>query len=175
MQRTCIVLIGPKGAGKSFLGAALQSQKEIPFISTEALFLKAREENVPSETRGAYVLDLLSKEIAEKTSHSPATVSFETTGTNAKVLEYIEQLKGSYRVILVKVWTPIEVCIQRISIRNAKKHVPHQESEIRAINQQSEKLKLAYSFEVDTSAEKPEEMVKKIAAISGGDTSIGKK
>ncbi len=148
-MKQVIVLVGPKGAGKTTIGALLADTLGIHFLRVEPIFLAVRESLGPShpdnERRGFQaVLESLRGALA---LHD--TICFETTGASAYLPWLLSELAGVAIVLPVHVLVGPEQCLPRIRGRDGALHIPVSDDQIERINAIAHGVTLAWAAEID--------------------------
>jgi len=145
-----ILLLGPKGSGKTYIGRLLEMHFGIAFCAVEPLWMAyhaecAREGRTPDITEGiARVHPRISAALAEH-----AHVCVETTGASAEILAALLDLTPAEQRRIVRVRAPLERCLERIATRDAQQHIPVDLATIRRAHTLSESLSLATDLELD--------------------------
>ncbi|HEY9816669.1 MAG TPA: AAA family ATPase [Candidatus Obscuribacterales bacterium] len=157
--RTCtlLILVGPKGAGKTFIGTALESHLKIKFLNIESIFLdllrqKPDLNGIAMEHQGfQLVLDQL-----DKLALIHPTLCIESTGTAQTFSDLMATIRQHFRVVLVRVYAPLETCLERVKARDAAIHLPVSEARLRQINAYAAAVTAPWDVELDNSAFLPE-------------------
>lgn len=144
-----IVLIGPKGAGKSTIGDLLQQRLGIPFVRVEPIFLAVRAELGPShpdyERRGfEAVLAHLTVELARTD-----TICFESTGASSHVPWLLTELGRLAAVLPIKILADATQCVDRIHHRDAAIHIPVSDDQVARINALAFQVELPWAAQID--------------------------
>jgi hypothetical protein len=133
------ILIGPKGAGKTFIGALLERERGIPFLRVEPVFLEVieREGRKDDEVFGlgfSEVADRIDRRLigADTTTD---TLVIESTAAWHRFGEFLDRLRTHHRVRMVRVETPPDQCIDRVRTRDAAAHIPVSDPDVRLINE----------------------------------------
>lgn len=148
-SKSLVVLVGPKGAGKSTIGAFLAVELGIRFLRVEPLFLEVRGRLGAShpeyEQRGfEAVLAALRHALA-----SDETVCFESTGASEHFGWLLSELREVARVHLVRVVATPAQCVERIRGRDASIHIPVSDDDVERVNALAARVVLPWSAEVD--------------------------
>jgi shikimate kinase len=149
-----ILLVGPKGAGKSTLGEALARALPIAFLRVEPLYLDVMRththvDGVELERRG---FDAIRHAIDDLARHNPI-VCFESTGTARVFFGFLHQLRERYAVYLVRVTAPASICLERVRSRSSSNHIPVSDERVQEINRIAAAVALDWHLELDTSNE----------------------
>jgi shikimate kinase len=120
-----IVLVGPKGSGKSHVGRVLERTFGVRFVHVEPLWMRyyaecERADRAPDVPEGiARVHPRISEALA-----TSENVCVETTGASAEILDALLSLTPAPERIVVRVTAPLELCLRRIAARDPTHHVP---------------------------------------------------
>ena len=148
-MKQVLVLVGPKGAGKSTIGHILAADLGLHFLRVEPLFLEVRARLGASdpqfETAGfravlGAVRDALSRY---------DIVCFETTGASTHVASLLAALRAEARVLLIRVLAAPDQCLTRIHSRDASIHIPVSDDQIARINAIAHAVALPWTAELD--------------------------
>lgn len=149
--KTVYVLIGPKGSGKTYIGSLLEKEIGLKFLSVEKLGL----ENIPKSKligneRIKESFDQEEAAIDEILRHRNA-VSFESTGVHPYLQNILANLRAKYNVKLVKVYTPLETCYERIKHRDPSTQIPVSDDLLKDINENAINVIFDWDIELDNS------------------------
>lgn len=148
-----LLLVGPKGAGKTHLGGLLERYLDVHFLRIEPLFLELMRAEpdlvgVPLERKGFQrVVDRLD-ELALFHRH----LCIESTGAAHTFPEFLAALQRSYRVLLIQVKAPLEVCAQRVMMRDGAAHIPVSGNRLHEINTVASQVDLPWDRVIDNTA-----------------------
>jgi GNAT superfamily N-acetyltransferase len=149
-RRTVLLLVGLKGAGKTTLGDRLAHTLGVAFLRVEPIYRAVMQAN-PDLTPGdleplgfGAIADAL-----DDLARSNPVVCLESTGTAAYFPVFLERLERSYRVLLVRVLAPPDVCAIRVRTRDNASHIPISDERVREINRIAETVSLPWDLEVD--------------------------
>jgi chloramphenicol 3-O-phosphotransferase len=152
-RATIVLLVGPKGAGKSTLGAALAASAGIAFLRVEPIDLAVMRANPGLEPArlepigfGA-ILDAV-----DALARNAAAICLESTGTAGFFQEFLRRLRAAHRVVIVRVSAPLDLCAQRVRERDRVDHIPVSDERVRAINRIAQAVALDWDLELDTAA-----------------------
>ncbi len=148
-MKQVLVLVGPKGAGKSTIGHVLATDLGLHFLRVEPIFLDVRAQLGAShsqfEAAGFQaVLTALREALVQ---HD--IVCFETTGASTHVSWLLEALRQEARVLLVRVLAAPDQCLSRIRARDASIHIPVSDDQIERINAIALTVVLPWTAELD--------------------------
>ena len=159
-RSTVIVLVGPKGAGKSTLCALLARAVGAEFVRVEPVYLnvlRAHPDQDPASLEPAGFGAIL--EQVHAAAARSRTVCLESTGTAGYFPTFLARLQARHRVVLVRVSAPGETCAERVRSRDVAEHIPVSDERVREINRVAEGVRLAWDLEVDNSGRRPAEDV----------------
>lgn len=140
-----IVLIGPKGSGKSHIGRLLESRLGVNFIHVEPLWLdyyaRCREEGtrptIPGGIRRVHP-------VIDHALGAHKHVCIETTGASREIVDDLLRRGGPANTVLVRVDAPLALCMERIASRDQTHQVPMDIASIRRIHELSRELDMEY-------------------------------
>ncbi len=144
-----LVLVGPKGAGKSTLGRILDAELGVHFVVVEPLFLALREAlgagHPDLERRGFEAV----RDAVWAALDRYDAVGFETTGASAQVPGLLADLASRAEVHPVRVLATPEQCLARFAARDAAGHLPVPLEQVGRINALAAQVELPWAAEVD--------------------------
>jgi limonene-1,2-epoxide hydrolase len=138
-----VILVGPKGSGKSYIGRILGAHLGVHFFHVEPLWLSYHREcsaagRQPIIAEGiARVYPVLARALAEHPH-----VCVETTGASSEILDALLALRPRSEIVIARVTAPLELCLQRISTRDQTDQIPLETESIRKVYALSESLLL---------------------------------
>lgn len=145
-----LLLVGLKGAGKTFLGGVLERHLGVKFLRIEPLFLELMREDpdlagIPLEQKGFQrVIDQLD-ELSNVYTH----LCIESTGAARTFSELLAALRQGYRVWLIRVKAPLEICAERVMSRDTAAHIPVSDHRLQEINAVASQVNLPWDLEID--------------------------
>jgi hypothetical protein len=167
-----ILLVGPKGAGKSHVGRLLTREFGVHFLHVETHWAAWAEEcrragREPSIAGGiAYVHPFVSRALEEH-----PRVCVETTGASAEILEDLRSLAPPDVTLLVRVSAGLETCERRIATRDPTHHLPIDPEVVRRAHAASEALDLPFALELENEGLAEAEIVAAFAPFFGSASS----
>lgn len=161
-----ILLIGPKGSGKSHIGRLLESELNIRFFHVEPLWIKYYVEcreagREPSVSEG--ISQIHPAVSAALRLHG--NVCVETTGASKEIIDDLLLRTGESNTLLIKISAPITLCLERIRSRDQKYQIPMAESDIRKMYALSQSLDLQFDLRFENITLAPEEIVRSVRDV----------
>jgi len=155
-----ILLVGPKGSGKSHVGRLLESRLGVRFFHVEPLWLAYHDEcaRTGRDGRIAEGVRRIHPAIAEALE-THRHVSVETTGASAEILDDLLSFRASHPVLLARLRAPLPVCLARIAARDPSHQIAMDEAGIRRVHELSDALDLDFDIVLDTAALGDEEIL----------------
>lgn len=152
-----LILLGPKGSGKSFIGALLEERFGIRFLPVEPLWIAyfgrcASSGTPPDIGVGIGEVHPVVRRALTEFRH----VAVETTGASQPILADLQNLAPRDQTLIVRVEAPLALCLARIASRDAAAHIPVDEAMIRRVHALSEAVDIAPDLvisNVDVSAD----------------------
>jgi len=110
-----VVLMGPPGCGKSFLGNHLARLGIVTFVELEPILVEKFGKGAAFQANKDAALKFIRESCLRQLRVAKGPIAFESTGVSDRAL--IEELVGGHQVLLVKVETPKVVCLERLATR----------------------------------------------------------
>ena len=142
-----IVLIGPKGSGKSHVGRLLAQQFGIHFVDAELHWMEyyARCALAGVDHDIGEGAELIRAHVQE-TLVSAEDVCVETTGVSYVVLSAFLALRPAEQTRIVRLSAPLDLCLQRIEQRDPAVHVPVGIAQIERMHASSMELNVGDAY-----------------------------
>lgn len=145
MQNKILLLVGPKGSGKSYIGRVIAATTGISYLRIEAIWqeLKLRRTDFlsPDYIREGRALTLQ----ALRTALQQGTVCIEATGVADDWNDYLDGLQRLAPLVFVRVAAPLEACRARASMRDQSMQVPIEPELFESINRQAADVQLDWA------------------------------
>lgn len=133
-MKTIYILLGKRGAGKSFIGNLIQESYRVPFIQVEPFFINATNNGKEmTDEIFTQVWNEIRKTIESKLVTNDS-VCFESMGVYDSYLNFEKQLFKTYIVKRVLVRAEPETSLNRVKTRDIDKHVPMNEEDLLEVN-----------------------------------------
>ena len=160
-----IVLIGPKGSGKSFIGTLFQKVFQIKFLRVEdwAKVVK-KNRNINNENYLKEVFHVIEKGVRESLKQNDAIV-FESTGLTVYFDDMLQSLKKDYSLNTIKIIAEKDLCLKRIKTRGQSIHINVSDKQVNMINDAVYKKNIETDFEIDNNNATKEELLEQISEI----------
>ncbi|HUP56361.1 MAG TPA: AAA family ATPase [Bdellovibrionota bacterium] len=150
-MKRLIILVGPKGSGKSTIGALLAERLPIHFFRVEPMFLEnLREGGLEGDALTQRGFARIGVRIDDLFGAWPAVV-IESTGAYPGFAGLLRGYREKYQVSLVRVRVPAEDCLSRVRSRDARDHIPVSDARVNEINAIAERVELDWDLEIDNS------------------------
>jgi chloramphenicol 3-O-phosphotransferase len=145
-----VLLIGPKGSGKTHVGRLLEARFGVHFFHVEPHWMayhaecEAAGRPVDIAEGVARIRPLLA---AALRAHEHVCV--ETTGASPEILDDLLALGAGSGTLVVKVRAPLELCLARIASRDPRHQIPLDEESIRRVHALAESERVPADLEID--------------------------
>ena len=145
-----VLLVGPKGSGKSHAGRLLQARLGVHFFHVEPLWM-----GYHAECRSAGREPVISDGIARvhpqiaQALREHGDVCVETTGASTEILQSLLSLASPSQRLVVRLRAPLDVCMTRIASREPTHQISMDEETIRKAHALSEALQLSPDITIE--------------------------
>jgi shikimate kinase len=164
-----VVLLGPKGSGKSHIGRVVQRELGVHFFHVEPLWMAyyadcrsaGREPSLEEGVRAVH--PRLSEALA---THEHVCV--ETTGASPEILTHLLALRPASEILIVRVNAPLELCLHRIATRDPTHQIPVDTETLEKVYRLSTSVDVGAAITLDNVALSDAEIVLPIAKRLSG-------
>ncbi len=153
IMKRLLILVGPKGSGKTTLGGIIGEAFPVHFLRVEPIFLKNLQDGgLEGEFLTRRGFDRIEKRIDEL-FETQSTVLIESTGTYPHFGHILAGYRKKYEVKLIRVRVPLEQCLERVNTRDPRDHIPVSDDRLLEINQIANRVELDWDLELDNGRE----------------------
>ena len=133
-MKNILLLIGPKGSGKSFIGSLLENEFGINFVRVEDWAKKIkRERNINDDAYITEVFKVIEDGI-RKSLIDRDIICFESLALSDQFDRMVNNLSRDFKLITIKIICDYDKCIERIRSRDQSQQIIISENQIREIN-----------------------------------------
>lgn len=146
-DKIIILLVGPKGAGKTHIGMDLARMFDADFLRVEKIWQDMSPDKMEFDSP-AFMAEGIRRTlvaVSERLARHNAII-LESSGAFDLFPDYLTALRAMGRVCLVSVRAPIDQCLLRIRTRDQSLHVPVPEDDIVKLNQRSERTEMEWDI-----------------------------
>ncbi len=144
MTKTLLILIGPKGVGKTYIGSLVDQHTEIAFLRVEPIWIRYYNSDRTGNPGWELVAEAIEQLFVEH-DH----VMIESLGVGETFDKLIEQMDGKCTIRLIRVKTALETCLERVRNRDASQHIPVSDDKVEQYNQIAEKVVHEWDLVID--------------------------
>jgi shikimate kinase len=143
MSQILYLLIGLKGAGKTYIGTLVHQQTEIQFIRVESIWLSLQ----PGENGWQKV-----EQVIDETFKSHAKVMIESLGAGEEFSRFRASLEKKYTLKMIRVYSDLETCLNRVKTRNSADHIPISDDKVEQYNRIAATVVYDWDLEINNNA-----------------------
>jgi dephospho-CoA kinase len=145
-----ILLVGPKGSGKSHIGRMLEKHLGVLFFHVEPLWMSYYAEceacgREPVISEGITKVHPLLADTLRTHEH----VCIETTGASAEILDDLLSLTHPSNRLVVRISAPLELCLERIVARDQTNQIAMDAESIQQVYALSQVGRLQPDFAIE--------------------------
>jgi AAA+ superfamily predicted ATPase len=134
------MLIGPKGSGKTYIGTLVKKETDISFLRVENIWLELNYkedgwQKVEQAIDQAF-------EICNK-------LMIENLGAGEDFNRFYDSLKEKYNIKLVRIFSDLDICLDRVMNREDKNHIPVSDAKVAEYNKIAAQVKLDWAIEIN--------------------------
>lgn len=158
-----IILVGPKGSGKSHIGRILERRLGVRFVHVEPLWMEYYAEcrsggREPVIAEGiASVHPVIARALSEG-----GNVCVETTGASSEILNDLLALAPTSERLVIRVAVPLQLCLERIAARDQTEQIPMDAASIRTVYDLSIAAAIKTDLLLDNRSLSEEEIVESV-------------
>lgn len=142
-QKILFMLIGPKGSGKTHIGALVERYTDIAFLRVEPIWL-ALQPDEDGWTKVEVTIDAMFQK------HNK--VMIESLGVGEGFDRLHVSLAEKYTVRMIRVYAALETCFSRVQMRNKAQHIPVSDEKVREYNEIAATVRHEWDLEIDNDA-----------------------
>ena len=142
------LLIGPKGAGKSYISRLMEREFGIYFFRIEDIWLRLEKRKLKKSEKVRVGRVEIIKNL-DRLFRKNKAIIIESTGTSENFYQFVTSLKARYKVVLIKVSADPKICMERIRKRDYFSHVPYEHKELVRINKLASRIEFDYDYLLD--------------------------
>jgi shikimate kinase len=145
-----ILLIGPKGSGKSHIGRLLEASLGVSFFHVEPLWMDyhAQCREAGKQPTIAEGIEKVHPAIVSALQTHPH-LCIETTGASPEILKGLLALGQTSGLLLVRIQAPLETCLDRIARRDPTHQIPTDTDTIKQAYRLSAALELSFDLTIE--------------------------
>ncbi len=145
-----IILIGPKGSGKTTIGRAIAKEMNIRFFDVEKHLIEYMNNNsIDGNDLPNHGFDIEEIEIRSILKCEDVVV-IEATGSSEYFMSYYNMYSAEFRVIPIKIVCNYDICLERINARGLKDNFEVPIDKIKSIYNRSTAIDLDWFQVIDT-------------------------
>lgn len=156
-----ILLIGPKGSGKSYVGRLLEARLGVHFFHVEPHWMRyhAACAEVGQPVHLAEGIARIHPLIADALA-AHEQVCVETTGTSPEILNDLLAVGEPFGRLLVKVDAPLALCLERVAARDTAHQIPMRSDMIGTVHALSAALDLPFDIVLENTGGSDDDLVR---------------
>lgn len=153
-SKALYMLIGPKGAGKTYIGKLVSTHTDIQFIWVESIWLSLQ----PGEDGWNKV-----EQVIDTTFKSHNKVMIESLGAGEEFSKFRASLEKKYTLKTIWVYADLDTCLARVKSRNSTNHIPISDDKVEQYNQIAATVTYDWDLEINNNAPASDDTI--LAAI----------
>lgn len=155
-MKVLYILIGPKGAGKTYIGSKVNQNTTIHFLRVEPIWLRL----APNEDGWATV-----EQAIDQAFQHYDEVMIESLGAGTGFERLASSLKEKYHIKNVKVATDLEECLRRVRNRENSDHIPVSDEKVQEYNRIATSIDHEWDAIVDNNGPATDEEILKVIKL----------
>lgn len=150
MPKTLYMLIGPKGSGKTHIGALVSRHTDIYFIRVESIWL-----SLPPGADGWKTVE----GVIDDTFQTHDRVMIESLGAGEGFRGFYASLAQKYPIHMIRVFANLDTCLTRVQTRNRADHIAVSDDKVMEYNQLAAAVSYPWALEIDNNAPASDEAI----------------
>jgi shikimate kinase len=142
-NKVLYMLIGPKGAGKTYIGMLVNTHTDIQFIRVEPIWLSLQA----GENGWKKV-----EQVIDTTFQSHNKVMIESLGAGEEFGKFRASLEKKYTLKMIRVYADLDVCLARVKNRNSADHIPISDDKVEQYNKIAATVTYDWDLEIIAAA-----------------------
>ena len=139
MKKTAVMLIGPKGAGKTHIGTVMEKITGVKFLRIEPIWLGL------DEGQDGWILV---EGATDSTLKHTSVVIIESLGGSQRFERFRCNLEQKYTLRYVRIVVPLDVCPERVRTRNSRDHILVSDRNVKKSNRMASQVTLPWDCEI---------------------------
>ena len=163
-MKKIIILIGPKGSGKSFIGTIFERNFQIKFLRVEDWAKVVKKDRIFNDEEYLKEVFRVIENGVRESLKQQNSIIFESTGLTIYFDTMLKNLKKDYSVTTIKINADKDLCLKRIQTRDQSIHINISDEQVNMINEKVLEKNILTDFEIDnnTLSKKLEQQIDKI-------------
>lgn len=164
-----ILLIGPKGSGKTHIGRLLERRWSVHFFRVESHWMRYHAECAAAgrPVRIDVGIERIHPAITRALSIYEQ-VCVETTGASREILDSLISMGERFGRLLVQVQAPLPLCLERIAARDPSHQIPMHDEDIRSVHALSSAVDLPFDITLENINLSEEQILRPFAEMGIG-------
>jgi shikimate kinase len=164
-KKKIYLLIGPKGSGKSFIGALMEKEFGIKFIRVED-WVKEVKNNRQIDNQ-SYINESFQaiEKGVRKVLNQYDKVLFESTGLSDYFDQMLKKLNQDFSVISIRIQANDELCLNRVKTRDQSIHINVSDDQVNKINRLVREKEMKTDFTLINENKSADEIVIEITEL----------
>ncbi|MBD1913629.1 MULTISPECIES: shikimate kinase [unclassified Leptolyngbya] len=154
MSQILYMLIGPKGAGKTYIGTLIGRCTTIQFIRVEPIWLSLQ----PGENGWQKVAQII-----DETFKNYPQVMIESLGAGEEFERFRTVLAKKYTLKMIRIYADLETCLTRVKNRDSADHIPVSDDKVEQYNRIAANVVYDWDLEINNDVPATEDAI--LAAI----------
>ena len=156
-MKQLIILVGPKGSGKTYIGTLVHEKLGIPFLRVEDIWLSVKSERFSEE----YYTDGFRRveEEIDRQLNNTGLLLIESTGASEYFAPFLSAVRQKYSLKLIRIDASPDTCRRRIKTRDTSVHIPVSDNRIEQINKEASEVHLDFDAVIENENTPDEEIL----------------